>query len=189
MLRTTHLPTSQFLGNTHTPAAFVLPLRKEFCLKRHPKLCKQQETFHICLHFMMRLFVSIVPSDGVYLLRKPSTDWSALYGTWKQFCCTLEGNLENWMSCPYTTMNCPSAHLITRSFHNRDQWSSLKGRNRIFELIQDTEEKKLLFLSLICETVPKKCVSVCVCACVCCDVEDINSVGEQIIISLLDLFI
>lgn len=32
-------------------------------------------------------------------------------------------------------------------------------------------------------------MSVCVCTCVCCDVEDINSVEEQIIVSLLDLFI
>ena len=60
MFRTTNLPTSQFLGSTHSPAAFVLPLGKEFCPKRRPKVCKKQEIFHICLHFMMRSLVSPV---------------------------------------------------------------------------------------------------------------------------------
>lgn len=46
-----HLPAFQFPGSTYNPAAFVLPLRKECCLKRHLKVFKKQEIFHIYLHF------------------------------------------------------------------------------------------------------------------------------------------
>ena len=51
VVNTAHLPAFQFPGSTYNPAAFVLPLRKECCLKRHLKVLKKQEVFHIYLHF------------------------------------------------------------------------------------------------------------------------------------------